>query len=569
MRPGDTIGGYIVEALLGAGSLGAVYAARHALLDRKVAIQVPDLDAGPLDAGMLRERFLRMAKLLAELDHPHIVRLHDFGEHDGRPYAVLEFVEGRSLGEIARGGEALDLVVLLRAMISIASALHRCHERGVIHNAVTPWNILVAESGEPVLADFSLAGPIEGDPLLPEDRVFGPLASMAPESFEPQPGPRADIWSLGATIFTLLSGVHPIETTGSAEDVIRRIRSPEPVDLSPLVAAAPEYVVDLVGRCLRKDPEDRYPTADALKRALEAALEVADAEEGETRELMLPRAGQTVLLHVEYQEADRHGAFRPFEIAGRIGGGAFGEVFRAVESLTGRAVALKILRREHLADPEAVARFRREATLLSRLRHPGIVEVLNFGRYGDTFFIEMELLGERTLADVLAGREALAPREAAALLGPILDGLAAVHDAGMVHRDLKPQNIAVERERVVLFDFGLARSSDLMTLTRSGVFLGSPIYAAPEQATTDAVTGATDVYAAGVILYEMLSAARPHEGDTPLEILTRKIREPPAPIAREDLPDEWRNMLAAMLAPDPSDRPSAAESREWLSRVVG
>jgi serine/threonine-protein kinase len=560
-------GKYKVLSKLGQGGMSAVYLAEDSILGRKVALKV--LPPSIADESFVK-RFYYEARMTAKLNHPNIVTLHDVGEEKGVLYVAMEYVEGPDLAELIKGEEQLPILVLLRIMAAMAGALQHAHDNQVIHRDIKPENVIVGPTGEPVFIDFGLAVPPSGDPLTPEGMFVGSPYYASPEqakgkdvSFE------SDIWSFGATMYHLIAGGPPYEAK-TALGILKKTASPDPVDLSPLENKAPEYVVNIVGKCLRKDPGERYRAAEELRRALEAAIDHIEMSESDTIDMPPPREGQTLLLHVEYQEADLPGAYREYEMGPRIGGGTYGDVFRVKEKISGKTAAMKVLKREWVSDADAVARFRREAMLLSRLSHQNIVRVHNFGRYGASFFMAMDLLGEKTLEDVMVERGRMDVKEALSLIGPVLSGLDAVHRAGAMHRDLKPSNIAVAGEKVVIFDFGMARSRDMRKLTLSGVILGSPAYMAPEQASGDSATSASDVYAAGVITYEMLSGKLPHEGESTYKLLQRIASEPPVPIAERlvGVPEAVAGALERILAKDPAGRPGASEARELLAAAA-
>jgi serine/threonine protein kinase len=451
-----------------------VYLAEQTVLGRRAEIRLL-MESDP----ELVDEWRETARLMARFDHPNIPTLYDIGGHQGHPYLVLQYVEGRSLYSLLKAKAQMSLHAVLRMMATVAGSLAHAHSKGAVHRNVRPENILLGPTGEAVVSGFW--GPVPS-PGAARTRISAFLGSPYYASPEQARGEAdsvgSNVWNFGAMLFHVLAGQRPHEGE-NFEDVLRETASPEPVDLSPLGPRAPEYVVSIIDRCLRKRPGERFASADEARRALETAVDHMEASEGATVILPVPGRGQTLLLHVEHEEAEFPGAYREYEIGERIGGGAFGDVFRARDRLSGRDLAIKILRREWLADAEAVARFRREAALLSRLSHPNVVGVHNFGRYGASFFTAMELLGGKTLEDVIAARAPIDPEEAASFMDPVLSGLAAVHEAGAVHRDLKPANIEVTPGRVVLFDFGMAHVRDSAKLTMSGVFVGTPEYTPP------------------------------------------------------------------------------------------
>jgi len=565
-KPGDEIARCKVLGLLGAGTTGQVVLAEQPVIGRKVAVKIL--------SGTDPERVARFhdeARKLARLDHPNIVELHDVGEDEGRPYIMLECIEGRSLAELASRGEGLSIPVLLRIAATVAGALEHAHRRDVIHKDLKPSNIIVSPAGVPVLCDFSPSELITGNKELDSRGLVGTPGYISPEQARGEEATAlADVWGLGATVFSLVAG-RPPYAGQEPRELVALAASEEPVDLSPLEGRAPECVVSLVERCLRKDPSARYGSADGLRRAIEAAIDFIEISVKATVAVPSPRKGQTLLLHVERRDADLKGKFREYEILAYVGGGSYGEVYRARERLSGRDVALKVLRREWVSDQAAVARFRREAMLLTRVSHPNVVRMYNFGRYGASFFIAMDFLEGPTLDDIVDGRERMDFGEAVGMARQVLSGLSAMHDAGVFHRDLKPSNVMLVDDRAVLCDFGMATALDAGKLTTTGLVLGSPSYMSPEQAVGEPVTSASDVYSAGVVLYEMISGRLPHEERTTREILRSIVKEPPVPVSewRDGVPRALADALDRMLAKEPAERPTAAEAMEMLAAGVG
>lgn len=262
-----------------------------------------------------------------------------------------------------------------------------------------------------------------------------------------------------------------------------------------------------------------------------------------------------------------------YRLEDRIAGGGMGAVWRAHDSLLGRPVAVKLLREDLAQDPSAARRFRREALTAASVSHPHMANVFDYvdedGRPG----IVMELVEGETLAQRLAREGALAPTEAARIAADMLDALEAAHRAGIVHRDVKPGNVMLATGGAVkVADFGIARAAGDAALTQTGLVFGSPHYLAPEQLRGEAATPATDVYAAGIVLYEMLTARRPFEGDSPLAVATARLTsDPQRPRAlRPDLPPALDSAVMRALARDPAARfPSARSMRDAIDAAAG
>jgi serine/threonine-protein kinase len=258
-----------------------------------------------------------------------------------------------------------------------------------------------------------------------------------------------------------------------------------------------------------------------------------------------------------------------YELQGVLGRGGFATVYRAHDPTTGRAVALKVLH-PHLADDPAVReRFVREGQALGRVRHPNVVAVYEAGEVGRTVFLATELIEGRTLSAHCAERGPLPFAEALAIADQIAAALEALHAAGLVHRDVKPQNVLLETAtgRAVLLDLGLVRALGSASVTRSDVFVGTPGFMAPEQLRAGGqVTPRTDVYQLAATLYTLLTGRPPFEGD-PAQVLTAVLSErPPDPRAlRPDLPPAVAVVLMQALAKDPDQRPAGA--RELIARL--
>ncbi|MEU8510798.1 serine/threonine protein kinase [Kitasatospora sp. NPDC048722] len=257
-----------------------------------------------------------------------------------------------------------------------------------------------------------------------------------------------------------------------------------------------------------------------------------------------------------------------------LGGGSMGDVWLAEDEVLGRRVAVKVLKPALLDEPGFAERFHEEARVMARLRHPGIVGVHDFGSgrldgghswttaWGSTgrpiAYLVMELIDGEPLSDVLKRRGRLDAPETLGLALQVLEALTAAHEAGVVHRDIKPDNLMVRDERVVIADFGIARPGCDTRLTVPGMVLGTAAYQAPEQASTGAVSAAADLYALGVVLYECLSGQLPYHGETALEVILKHLTTPVPPLPA-DVPAPVRALVARAMAKDPGERwPDAA-----------
>ncbi len=260
----------------------------------------------------------------------------------------------------------------------------------------------------------------------------------------------------------------------------------------------------------------------------------------------------------------------PYELIRALGAGGIGEVHEAVHVELGARRAIKLLRRELSGQREVRARFTREARILAQLRHPNLVEVLDLGVSSDGRpYLAMELLEGRTLRDVLLDRERLRADQAVSIAAAVLDALEVVHAHGVVHRDVKPENVFVLAGRgVKLLDFGIARIASLAELTATGASLGTPRYMAPEQARGEAADARADLWAVGALVWEMTGGAPPHAEVDGVLAAARVAREG---LPRGDFePDALAEIVHRATRPDPRARPqTAAALRAALVEAVG
>ncbi|MFI5817794.1 Stk1 family PASTA domain-containing Ser/Thr kinase [Streptomyces rishiriensis] len=250
-----------------------------------------------------------------------------------------------------------------------------------------------------------------------------------------------------------------------------------------------------------------------------------------------------------------------YRVEARIAVGGMATVYRAVDTRLDRVLALKVMHPALAADGAFVERFIREAKSVARLAHPNVVQVFDQGADGSYVYLAMEYIAGCTLRDVLRERGALQPRAALDILEPVLAALGAAHRAGFVHRDMKPENVLIGDDgRVKVADFGLVRSVDTVTST-TGAVLGTVAYLAPEQIEQPgAADPRVDVYACGVVLYEMLTGEKPHDGDSPAIVLYKHLHDdvPPPSAVVPGLPLALDELVAVATARTPGLRPPDA-----------
>jgi beta-lactam-binding protein with PASTA domain/predicted Ser/Thr protein kinase len=262
-----------------------------------------------------------------------------------------------------------------------------------------------------------------------------------------------------------------------------------------------------------------------------------------------------------------------YEVEQRIGRGGMADVFLARDLLLDRPVAIKVLFPEFAVDPNFVERFRREAQSAASLNHPNIVSVYDWGQYANTYFMAMEYVQGRTLADILRANGHVNSMQAAEIAGEVAAALGFAHRNGVVHRDIKPANILIGANgQVKVADFGIARAMNAPTesnLTQVGAVMGTATYFSPEQAQGAQPDPRSDLYSLGIVLYEMVAGRPPFDGDNPVSIAYKQVHDAPRPLNQlvADVPRPFEAIVAKLLAKKPELRyPTAEALREDLRR---
>jgi eukaryotic-like serine/threonine-protein kinase len=264
-----------------------------------------------------------------------------------------------------------------------------------------------------------------------------------------------------------------------------------------------------------------------------------------------------VILELPTLLADRYKATE------LLGAGSFAETYLGTDQQDGQSVAIKVLRPHLASDSNTLTRFEREARATSEIFHPNVVRTLDYNVADDPPFMVMEYVAGSDLKALIHERGTFSPPDAVTIAVQILAGLDAIHQFGMIHRDVKPHNVLIDEEHGArLCDFSIVRALDQTGLTRTGVALGTASYMAPEQASGKEVTPAADLYATGIIMFEMLTGQVPFSGNDPLEVLYQQVHKDP-PSLREinpAVPDWLEAITLRAMSKNPEDRYESANS---------
>jgi eukaryotic-like serine/threonine-protein kinase len=255
-----------------------------------------------------------------------------------------------------------------------------------------------------------------------------------------------------------------------------------------------------------------------------------------------------------------------YRLERRIASGGMADVWAGTDDVLQRPVAVKVMRPDTDHERLFALRFHDEAVHSAALLHTNIATVFDYGKDDGLAFLVMELVEGEPLSAILRKRGPLSPHEVRSIIGQAALALGVAHEARVVHRDVKPANIMVREDGLVkLTDFGIARALDASGHTQHGEMLGTPNYISPEQALGHAATGASDLYALGVVAHEMLSGQRPFDRGTPIATAMSHVTEPPPPLP-DEVPLELREVVEALLEKKPGDRPPNARA---LAQMLG
>ena len=509
-----------------------VYHAWDRVLKRSVALHVHVVPDSPGRAWFLRE-----TETLAALDHPAIRHVYAAGLVGGYAYRTANWVEGESLAEaLRRGPRAIPTAhALVRDLLGAAE---HAHARGVILRRIVPLTLMLELTGRAVITDLRYSNWCL--PNVPPEEQGAGGAFVAPEVRAGGPGePASDVYGVAALVYYVLTGQEPDPDPA-------RITAPRL--LRPAVPAALERVLL---RALQAAPGDRYYTATEM-------LEDFVSDAGEFQE---PAAAPQV-AEAGFERRLRRALGDDYELLEEIGAGGFGRVYRARDLGLERDVAMKVLHPSLTTDPAVMERFRREAQLAARPRHPSIVSIYDIRSRAGLQWYTMELVPGSNLAQLVHKQGPLSLDQTVRVVDQGLSALEHAHPLGLVHRDLKPENMLVEPDgRLRITDFGLALA--LRGDARWGGATsrsGTPLFAAPEQLLGEQQGPAADYFALAAIVYFTLTGDTPFGEDDAKTILARQLAE------RVDLgmfPGVLASWFRTAFAAKPEDRfADGAEMRE-------
>ena len=449
------------------------------------------------------------------------MRVLAFSEESEPPFAVLEAFESRPLSEALGDRVPLPEIEALSLTRALVGAVAEAHRVGLSHGSIGPATAHLAANGA-VRLDFTGI-----------DLGIGPRAGG--------PGdPPGDVYAMGALMHWLLVGCERPRDDGGGGPAGTSATLPDEPDLD-----AATSLERLAGAMLDANPSSR-PTAREVAGRLDALLsQMASAVGSETLDhtsssLLVESPSAHAIPAVAAPLGDLSGRDRlgRYLLREKLGQGGMGAVYRGEDLADGSSVALKVLRGEWALKPGAMRRFRKEARLLGEVNNPYVTNLLEVNEDGGIHYLVLEFVGGQNLGQMLEARSVLDEPEALAILGDVARALVDAHERGIVHRDVKPDNILLAANpgggyHVKLSDFGLARhveESESLQVTMDRAVVGTPQYMAPEQGRGGTIDPRTDVYAMGVTLFRMLAGSVPFSAPSLMDLIALHCNEPPPPL---------------------------------------
>ena len=601
---GSVVGNYKLVRQLGAGAMGEVYLGEHVVLKQLRAVKM--LRREYATHPRIIERFVGEAKAVAALNHANVVAVDDIGQLEtGVCYMVLEYLEGGTLaGFLASQGGAIAPHLVVHILAQAACGLQAAHDRGIIHRDLKPENVFLTDGTamHVVLIDFGVARLAEalGGSVTKTGVVVGTPQYMAPEQHRGERvGPAADVYALGVMLYEMITGgwlpyldeharKHDyLELTAS--EIYHRQMTRSAFDPRRRLAGLRDPLVELVLATLDRDPERRpaTPRAFALRLAQAVPTDGYHPDGLEiVRDVAKPLLDVDNLLETVRAPRPATTASSPspprYQLLNKLGAGGMAEVYAA--TITGaegfqRQVAIKRVLSGLSAMPAFAEMFKQEARIMARLDHPNIVGVLAFDRDPeDRLFLVMEYVDGRDLSCLVeTGR--LPTSLTIFIVTEILQGLGYAHHFpdptgeihGVVHRDMSPNNVLLAWTGAVkVSDFGIAKAFAESGVARSMSVKGKPQYMSPEQVNAEPLDGRSDLFAVGIMLWELLTGEPLFVGttrETMAQVMCRDIPRPSR--VRPGIAADVEAVTMKLLDRDRASRYANAESAvEDLSRCA-
>jgi len=592
---GTTLGQLTITHQIGEGGMGAVYVAEHRVLRTKHVVKV--LLPHWTQNAIIVQRFVNEARAAAAIKHRNIIQVQDCSQlPDGQWYIVMEHLEGGTLANFgASQGGPLSPQLILQIISQVANGLEAAHSRDIVHRDLKPENIfLTSRDGNPhhvTILDFGIAklGEAEGGASTRTGQMAGTPAYMAPEQMRDLKSvdARTDVYAMGVITYQLATGGWlPYQDGGtprtyyelSAAEIYHRQLTQPPIDPRHRHAGVSEAWANTILAALHADPARRPQSARQF------AIMLAEATPGDS----FAPSGVDIVRNVAFElfeignmletvrapmpKSSAHPPTSRYQYGQRLGEGGMAEVFRGT-MIGAEGFARDVAIKRVLPGFSSVAQFAnmfvQEARIVSQLAHPNIVQVLDFDRDADgRHFLVMEFVEGKDLS-ALRDSGPLPPSLIIFVMTEVLRGLGYAHNLpvsklgmrGVVHRDVSPHNVLLSWEGAVkVSDFGIAKAKEASAATASTMIKGKAGYMSPEQANGEELDGRSDLFAVGVMMWELLAGQPLFVGTTQETIAQIFFRPIPRPSTlRPGVPADVEAVTMRLLERDRNARYRTAE----------
>jgi len=555
----DFFGEYVIEDELGRGAMKIVIRALDPSASRYIALAILK---SRFPSEEERERFARESRAITALCHPNIVKIYRSGCWEGQPFFTMELISGGSVADRLRAGP-LPANEIQRILLPVCDAVSHAHRSGVLHRDLKPENLLLTDDDLPKVTDFGLSKDLNDEQGLTRfGQGLGTAYYVAPEQLRGVGVSAAsDVYSLGMTLLEMMLGRSKfLEWMKKEPDPVNVLNQATKSD-QWLNMGYPEALVTACLGCIQADPQDRYPNVDKLLSALYEAFSASEIDViANTANANATPSGCAASVEGTIGARANEVLDNRFRLVALLDRGGMGEVWKAYDTKRKQSVSIKILPAEMRKNLAAIEKLESSFRAVSKLQHSHICSVHDLcddQRVGA--FIVMRYVDGINLAQLCQRRwdrgKPFEVAEVCQLLYPIADALDYTHQQGVMHRDVKPDNIMVTEEGGYpqLIDFGIAEEIRSTTegIARTEEPAGTLRYLAPEIWRGERVEAKSDQYSLGVVSYELLSGEPPY-GSVPTGLLAECVCHHPVPAL--NLPNGVNEVLRKVLSKSPGDR---------------